>query len=82
MKTKLYCANTLSQSVIFSEGALYLDDCDFSRSSARVLVYSGDESNTLIRNAILGDENCETILWFHWLKAVFINILCPTFAII
>lgn len=47
------------QTVIYSEGTLFLDDCDFSESSASALVFSGDEDNTVIRNAVLGNKNCE-----------------------
>lgn len=45
--------------MVFNEGELFLDDCDFSGSTASVLVTSGDGSNTTIRNAVLGDKNCE-----------------------
>ncbi|CBJ33868.1 probable extracellular nuclease (ISS) [Ectocarpus siliculosus] len=43
--------------VVFSEGTLYLDDCNFSGSSASVLVYSEGNSSTVVRNAVLGDYN-------------------------
>ncbi|CAN0379965.1 unnamed protein product, partial [Hapterophycus canaliculatus] len=45
------------QAVVYSEGTLYLDECDFSGSSAAVLVWSGDESTTVVRNTVLGDTN-------------------------
>lgn len=58
------CANTpfgplRNKTVIFSEGKLYLDECDFSGSSAAVLVYAGQEDHTVIRNTMLGEMNCE-----------------------
>lgn len=43
---------------MFSEGVLFLDDCDFSESSAPILV-EGSE-HTVIRNTVLGNLNCET----------------------
>lgn len=48
-----------NKAVVFSEGRLYLDECDFSGSSAAVLVYAGQEKFTVIRNAVLGELNCE-----------------------
>lgn len=48
-----------SQAVVFSEGTLYLDECNFSGSTASVLVYSEGDSTTVVRNAVLGDNNCE-----------------------
>ncbi|CAM9271368.1 unnamed protein product, partial [Ectocarpus sp. 8 AP-2014] len=45
------------EAVVFSEGTLYLDDCDFSGSTASVLVYSEGDSTTVVRNAVLGDNN-------------------------
>ncbi|CBJ26637.1 adhesin-like protein [Ectocarpus siliculosus] len=45
------------EAVVFSEGILYLDDCDFSGSAASVLVYSERNSTTVVRNAVLGDNN-------------------------
>lgn len=54
------------QAVVFSEGALTLDDCDFSASSAPVLVYTeGPNATAIVRNAMLGDENCESITDRH-----------------
>eukprot|EP00904_Undaria_pinnatifida_P010820 jgi/Undpi1/6869/HiC_scaffold_21.g09345.m1 len=44
------------EAVIFSEGDLYLDDCDFSHSNSSVLVYSEPGSIAVIRNANLGDQ--------------------------
>lgn len=46
-----------AQAVVFSQGDLVLDDCDFSNSSAEVLVDA--TQHTVIRNAVLGDENCK-----------------------
>lgn len=51
----------LRQAVVFSEGELFLDDCDFSGSSASVLVFMGEDSTAMIRNAVLGDKNCELL---------------------
>lgn len=51
----------MMQSIIYSEGELTFDGCDFSRSSADVLV-EGNDDDALIRNAILGDMNCEPSL--------------------
>lgn len=48
------------QAVVFSEGVLFLDDCDFKGSSAAILVNSGNEATTVIRNALLSSENCES----------------------
>ena len=47
------------QAVIFSEGELYLDDCDFSGSTSSTLVYSEPGSTAVMRNAVLGENNCE-----------------------
>ncbi|CAN0557818.1 unnamed protein product, partial [Ectocarpus sp. 12 AP-2014] len=47
--------------VVYSEGELYLDECDFSGSSSAVLVYAELEDATVIRNAVLGVNNYETI---------------------
>lgn len=47
--------------MVYSEGILYLDDCDFTESTASTLVFSGNETTTVVRNAILGDNNCEDI---------------------
>ncbi len=47
------------KAVVFSRGALSLDDCDFSGSSASVLVYSEGDT-PMIRNAFLGHANCES----------------------
>lgn len=47
------------QAAVTSKGALFLDDCDFSRSTAPELVYSEPGSTVVIRNAVLGDNNCE-----------------------
>lgn len=52
-------ASAHKQTVIFSEGTLYLDGCDFSGSSTSVLVSSDENATTIIRNAVLGDLNCE-----------------------
>lgn len=49
---------SLAQIVVFSEGVLFLDNCDFSGSSSSVLVYSEPNSTAMIRNAVLGDKNC------------------------
>ena len=49
----------LSQAVVFSEGELFLDDCDFSGSTSSVLVYSEASSTAIIRNTALGDNNCK-----------------------
>lgn len=55
-----------SQAVIFNEGDLVLDDCDFSESSASVLVFTDPAtSHTTVRNAILGDLNCELPSWYN-----------------
>lgn len=48
------------QAVVFSDGVLFLDDCDFSESNAATLVSSGNNATTVIRNAVLGNENCES----------------------
>ncbi|CAM9462085.1 unnamed protein product, partial [Ectocarpus sp. 12 AP-2014] len=45
------------RAVVFSEGTLYLDECNFSGSTAPVLVYSEGDSTTVVRNAVLGDNN-------------------------
>ena len=37
-----------------------MDDCDYSNSSAPVLVFSDSDVDPTIRNAILGEKNCET----------------------
>ena len=49
----------LFQGVVFSEGELFLDDCDFTGSNSSVLVFSAPNSEAVIRNAVLGDKNCE-----------------------
>lgn len=49
--------NNFTQAVVYSEGILYLDDCDFSGSAAAQLVEGGE--TTVVRNAVLGDDNCE-----------------------
>lgn len=54
------------QALIYSDGEAYLDDCDFSGSSAPVLVYSHNESAIVIRNAVLGDNNCESHRMRDW----------------
>lgn len=51
--------------IVFSEGELHLDECDFSGSSAEALVFAGQEENTVIRNAVLGEKNCERRGWGH-----------------
>lgn len=45
---------------MFSEGGLFLDDCDFSKSTASQLVYAELGSTVVIRNTVLGDNNCES----------------------
>ncbi|CAN0330304.1 unnamed protein product [Ascophyllum nodosum] len=50
------------ETVVYSEGTLYLDDCDFRESSASALVYSEPASTTVVRNAILGDKNFKTAI--------------------
>ncbi|CAM9574874.1 unnamed protein product, partial [Ectocarpus sp. 12 AP-2014] len=47
--------------VVYSEGELYLDECDFTGSSSAVLVYAVKQDATVIRNTMLGAENYETI---------------------
>lgn len=48
------------QAVIFSEGDVFLDSCDFSGSSAAILLYAeGSSATSTVRNAVLGDNNCE-----------------------
>ena len=47
------------QAVVYSEGKIFLDDCDFSGSTSSVLVHSEPGSIAEIRNAVLGDKNCE-----------------------
>lgn len=62
------------QAVVFSEGILFLDNCDFSGSTAPQLVYTEPDSTVVIRNTVLGGNNCEsrhvqrTIPWvlFHF----------------
>ncbi|CAM9180304.1 unnamed protein product, partial [Ascophyllum nodosum] len=51
-----------AETVVYSEGTLYLDDCDFRESSAYALVYSESNSTTVVRNAILGDKNFKTTI--------------------
>lgn len=50
--------------MVFSEGALYLDDCDFSGSTATTLVWLSEDGGgtTVVRNTVLGDNNCEWIV--------------------
>lgn len=55
------CLLPSMQAVVYSRGKLYLDGCDFSESSASVLV-DGEEDLTVVRNAILGSDNCEWTL--------------------
>lgn len=50
---------TFIQAVVFNEGELVLDDCDFSESEASVLVYTDSAARTTVRNAVLGNKNCE-----------------------
>lgn len=50
---------TLLQAVVFSEGRLHLDNCDFSNCTSAVLVYSEPNSTAEMRNIVLGDKNCE-----------------------
>lgn len=59
-----FANSCLLQTVVYSEGTLYLDDCDFSGSSAPVLVFAEREYSTVVRNAVLGDKNCELVCWF------------------
>lgn len=47
------------QVVVFSEGELSLNECDFSACSATELVYAAPGAPTMIRNAVLGSSNCE-----------------------
>ncbi|CAB1104673.1 unnamed protein product [Ectocarpus sp. CCAP 1310/34] len=47
--------------VVYGEGELYLDECDFSGSSSAVLVYAELEDATVIRNAVLGVKTYENI---------------------
>lgn len=50
------------QVVIFSEGDVSLNKCDFSESNATVLV-DNNVGKVIIRNTILGDNNyCELVL--------------------
>lgn len=49
--------DNFKQAVVYSEGILYLDDCDFSGSAAAQLVEGGE--TTVVRNAVLGDKNCK-----------------------
>ena len=48
------------QGVIYSEGDLFLDDCDFNGSETSVLVYSEPGETAIIRRTELGDQNCKT----------------------
>lgn len=54
------CACSLLQAVVFSEGKLYLDDCDFSGCTSSVLVKATSRSTAEIRNIVLGNNNCES----------------------
>ncbi|CAN0008375.1 unnamed protein product, partial [Scytosiphon promiscuus] len=45
------------EAVVYSEGPLYLDECDFSGSSASVLVWADGSTATVVRNTVLGDTN-------------------------
>lgn len=47
------------QAVVFSDGCLKMNNCDFSKCSATPLVH-GVENDTIIRNTIMGDTNCES----------------------
>lgn len=50
---------TCTQAVIFSEGALTLDSCNFSGSTATELVFAeGANATTMMRNTVLGTSNC------------------------
>lgn len=49
------------KTVVYSEGTLNLDNCDFSESSSSVLVL-GQQEFTTVRNAILGDVNCKSVV--------------------
>lgn len=64
------------KAVVFSRGALSLDDCDFSGSSASVLVYSEGDT-PMIRNAVLGDENCESFDFRTFRLQSFCTFLIP-----
>lgn len=57
------------QAVVFSEGELSMDNCDFSKSWAPTLVFSNSVSKTTVRNTLLGDNNCEFASW--WWTATF-----------
>lgn len=45
---------------------MILDDCDFSNSSAEVLVDASED--TVVRNTVLGDVNCKYDLSVHELS--------------
>lgn len=47
------------KAAVFSRGLLFLDNCDFSGSMGRALVLAEGEKIPVIRNAILGNNNCE-----------------------
>lgn len=57
--TAYFGSSLFTKVVVFSEGGLYMDRCDFNGNSAAVLVSVGREKPTVIRNAVLGEINCE-----------------------
>lgn len=54
-----HCNCAIYQEVVFSEGELYLDNCDFRGSSAEMLLRAREGGHTIVRNAILDTRNCE-----------------------
>lgn len=66
LSLRVISALLLSQAVINNEGELYLDNCDFSGSIASVLILSdGKDAVVVIRNAVLGNDNCERTIHLH-----------------
>lgn len=55
----------IAQSVVYGDGELFLDSCDFRGCSATVLV-EGVEGAVFVRNAVLGDNNCECVRCLCW----------------
>lgn len=60
-----------------------MDDCDFSRCTASQLVYAEPQSKVVIRNTVLGDNNCESrrlnwniyrFLEFRWCCIQFMHV--------
>lgn len=50
---------TIIQAVVYSEGVLTMDNCNFSGSTATVLVSAeGPNATTILRNTVLGTSNC------------------------